>query len=66
MLAVLVTINENFFIFILLKKVFIVITPILEKIFARNANFCKKVYFLERKIKNIKMIETKSAYLRES
>jgi hypothetical protein len=37
----------------------------LEKISARNAKFCKKVYFLERKIKNIKMMEIKSVYLRE-
>ena len=63
-LVVLVTINENFFIFILFKKVFIVITPILKKICARNANFCKKVYFLRKTIKNIKMIEVKSAYLK--
>lgn len=28
--------------------------------------FVKKFIFLERKIKNIKMIETKNAYLRES
>ena len=64
MLAVLVTINEIFFIFILLN-IFIVITPILEKISARNAKFCKKVYFLERKVKNIKIMEIKSVYLRE-
>jgi hypothetical protein len=63
-LAVLVTINEILFIFILFKISLIVITPILKKIFARNANFCKKVYFLERKIKNIKMMEVKSVYLR--
>jgi len=60
---VLVTINEILFIFFLFKISLIVITPILKKIVARNANFCKKVYFLERKIKNIKMIETKSVYL---
>jgi len=58
-LAVLVTINEILFIFFLFKISLIVITPILKKICARNANFCKKVYFLERKIKNIKMIEVK-------
>jgi len=51
------------FSFLSFLKIFIVITPILEKICARNANFCKKVYFLERKVKNIKMIEVKSAYL---
>jgi len=36
----------------------------LEKICAGNANFCKKVYFLERKIKNIKMMNVESVYLR--
>jgi len=54
------------FSFLSFLKIFIVITPILKKIVARNANFRKKVYFLERKIKNIKMIEVKSAYLKES
>jgi len=48
MLAVLVTINEIFFIFILFKKVFIVITPILEKICARNVNFCEKICHLRK------------------